>query len=75
MDLREGGYPRKICQEIFPSAITGSIRIWKADTRGDGYLTRPGHCTSLKRKAKKINGYTCYKKIDKIQRPNPYNTA
>ena len=70
-ELREGGYPLSVREEIIKSATTGFQRLWEAQCRGEANINRPGHSTRVKRRAGRLNPHNWFKKKGQ----NPKSTA
>ena len=52
-ELREGGYPKNIREEILNSGFKGYARMWMSEVNNQGFVNRPGKATKMKRRANK----------------------
>ena len=59
-ELREGGYPAEIREEIVKSAFKGYSKMWSNQCSNQGYVNRPGKATQLKRRAQKLAGQSTW---------------
>ena len=71
-ELREGGYPYKIREEILEAGLKGYARMWQMQCDKLGFINRPGKATETKRRVQRLIGQkTWFKQSKKKSNPNP----
>ena len=51
-ELREGGCPKNIREDILTSGFKGYARMWMPEFKNQGFVNRPGKATTTKGRAK-----------------------
>ena len=55
-ELREGGYPYKIREEILEAGLKGYARMWQMQCDKVRFINRPGKATETKRRVQRRIG-------------------